>query len=59
MTKHIKHIIEGARQVLVLMPAERYVIPSKSDFLRDVKVLRQDANQIARDINKTIKKHGK
>ena len=59
MTKHIKYIINGARQILVLMPNDNYVLPSKSDFFDDVKTLRKDVNRVAMDLKKTIKKHDK
>jgi hypothetical protein len=59
MTKHIKYIIEGARQVLVIKPDESYVRPLRSAFQRDSDVLRKDMGNIAKDMNKTIRKHDK
>jgi hypothetical protein len=59
MTKHIKHILQGARQVLVLIPAAKYVVPSKHGFARDVAELRKDSKRVARDFNKTLSKYGK
>lgn len=59
MSKHLKNIIDGVRQVLVLFPSETYVRPSRTDFRKDVKVLRQDSKRVIRDLNKTVEKCGK
>lgn len=59
MTKHIKNIIDGARQVLVIRPDENYVRPLRTAFQRDAYVLRKDMGSIAKDMNKTIRKHDK
>lgn len=59
MTKQIKHIIEGARQVLVIRPEESYVRPLRAAFQRDAHVLRKDMGNVAKDMNKAIRKYGK
>jgi hypothetical protein len=59
MTKHIKYIIEGARQVLVIKADENYVRPLRSAFQRDADILRKDMGRIAKDMNKTIRRHDK
>jgi len=59
MTKHIKNIIDGAMQVLVIRPDENYVRPLRTAFQRDAYVLRKDMGSIAKDMNKTIRKHDK
>ena len=59
MSKHIKNILDGARQVLVLMPSSGYVVPSKAGFSTDVRVLREDSRRVARDLNRTVKRYGK
>jgi hypothetical protein len=59
MTKHIKYILQGARQVLVLMPADKYVLPSKHAFSHDVKELRKDSRRVVRDLNKSLSSYGK
>lgn len=57
MIKHIKNILEGAQQVLKLMPSSGYVAPSKSGFSTDVRLLREDSRRVARDLNKTVKRN--
>ena len=59
MTKQIKHMIEGARQVLVIRPEDNYVRPLRSAFQRDANVLRKDMGNVAKDMNKAIRKHDK
>lgn len=56
MSKHIKYIIEGARQVLVIRPDDDYVRPMRAAFQRDSDTLRRDMGRIAKDMNKTIRK---
>ncbi|MBI4680408.1 MAG: hypothetical protein HY753_04160 [Nitrospirae bacterium] len=58
MGKYLKNLLQGISQVLILYPDDNYVHPSKGDFRNDNKVLRKDANQIAKDLNKTIQKYG-
>jgi len=59
MSKHLKYLIEGARQVLVLFPADGYVQPSRSDFKKDIKTLRKDAHKVIADLSITTRKYGK
>jgi hypothetical protein len=59
MSKHLKHLIEGARQVLVLCPNDAYLRPSGADFSKDVTALRNDNNRVVRGLGKTAKKYGK
>lgn len=59
MTKHIKYILQGARQVLVLLPNDKYVLPSKYAFSHDVGELRKDSKRVVKDLNKSLSKYGK
>ncbi len=59
MTKHIKHIIEGARRVLVLIPDDDYVRPSKFDFCEDIAALRKDSSRVAKDLKTTLNQYDK
>jgi len=59
MTKHIKNILDGARQVLILKPSSGYVVPSKYGFSSDARALKEDSRRVARDLNRTVKKNGK
>lgn len=59
MSKHVRNILNGAKQALVLMPASGYVVPSKSDLHADVRSLREDGRRVARDLNKALRKYGK
>ena len=40
MEQHLKNIIDGIRQVLVLWPDNDYVIPARGDFRKDAINLR-------------------
>jgi len=59
MGKHIKNIIDGVMQVLVLNPEVSYERPSRSDFSKDVKALSRDSKRVIQDLNKTAAKCGK
>jgi hypothetical protein len=59
MTKHIKNIIEGAGQILVLMPDVHYERPSKNGFKNDKAALKSDSLRVARDLKDTTDKYGK
>ena len=59
MTKHIKYILQGIRQILVLSPEDDYIRPSKFDFWEDIVSLRQDSNRVSRDLKKTLKQYDK
>ncbi len=59
MTKHIKYILQGIRQILVLSPEDDYIRPSKFDFWGDIVALRQDSNRVSRDLKKTLKQYDK
>ena len=59
MTKHIKYILQGIRQILVLSPEDDYIRPSKFDFGGDIAALRQDSSRVSRDLKKTLKRYDK
>lgn len=59
MTKHIKYILQGIRQILVLSPEDDYIRPSKFDFWKDIVALRQDSSRVSRDLRKTLKQYDK
>lgn len=58
MGKHLKNILEGLRQALVLDSQGDYVRPAKGDFRRDQQALNGDAKRIAADMRKTAKAYG-
>ena len=59
MSKHLKHLLEGARRVLVLYPNDTYIRPSGADFNKDIAALRNDNNRVVLDLRKTVKKYCK
>jgi len=56
MGQHIKNILDGMRQVLVLWPESDYVRPSRGDFRKDNSNLRSDVGRVAEGLRKNIKK---
>lgn len=44
--------------VLVLSPGSDYRKPDRTGFYRDAKNLQEDAQQVARDLNKKISHYG-
>lgn len=58
MGTHIKNLIQGAKQVLVLSPSEDYIRPSKGGFRLDVSTLRNDARRVSQDLYTTTVKYG-
>lgn len=50
--EHLKNLLEGARQVLVLDTGSEYVIPTRKGFADDVAALRSDARNITSDLSK-------
>lgn len=56
---HLKNLLEGARQVLVLDYGAQYIRPSNNGFAKDISSLRGDSKQIMSDLSKTTKKHAK
>lgn len=58
--KHLKNILDGMGQALVLSPKTDYVHPSKDGFRADSKALKGDASAVAKDLKYVLsKKHGK
>ena len=56
MGKHIRRLLEGMGQSLVLDPGSDYVIPRRGDFQRDIESLRGDAKKIGNGLRKNVKK---
>jgi hypothetical protein len=56
MERHMKNILDGMRQVLVLWPEADYVLPSRGDFRKDNGNLRSDAGRVAEGLRKNLKK---
>jgi CO dehydrogenase nickel-insertion accessory protein CooC1 len=56
--EHLKNLLEGARQVLVLDTNSQYSLPSRSGFSNDMSSLRGDARNIATDLRKVTKRYG-
>ena len=56
---HLKNLLEGVRQVLVLDSGDRYIRPSNNGFARDYSALRGDSKRIISDLSKTTKEHDK
>ena len=56
--EHLKNFLEGAKQVLVLDPGSQYILPSRSDFSRDISSLRNDAKKVASDLSKVTNQYG-
>jgi hypothetical protein len=59
MGQFLKHILDGARQVLVICPPSEYIRPSRKGFNRDHITLNGDSQQVVRDFNKVIISNGK
>ena len=56
MEQHLKNIIDGMRQVLVLWSDNDYVIPTRGDFHKDAINLRNDAKHISSGLYKNVNK---
>ncbi|WP_017365271.1 hypothetical protein [Methylococcus capsulatus] len=56
MGKHLKNLLDGAWQVLVMWPESDYVRPSRGDFGKDSDNLRANARRIARGLRDNVKK---
>lgn len=54
---HLKHLLEGARRVLVLGDARDYVRP-RAGFARDHARLCGDAGRVGADLKRTLDQHG-
>ncbi|TAN71039.1 MAG: hypothetical protein EPN17_02480 [Methylobacter sp.] len=55
--EHLKNLLEGAKQVLVLDTGSQYIRPSRNDFSKDMSLLRGDARRISTDMNKVVNGH--
>jgi|GEM_PF-2383317 hypothetical protein len=56
--RFISNFLEGMASVLVLSPGSDYRKPYRTGFYRDAKNLQEDAQQVARDLNKKISHYG-
>ena len=57
MGKHLKNILDGMRQALVLVPAPRdYVRPQRGEFARDAQRLNGDFAAIGQDMRTVLKR---
>lgn len=54
--EHLKNLLAGARQVLVLNPVDAYIRP-RGGFAQDAKALRGDARRVTADLNRVTKTH--
>lgn len=54
---HLKNLIAGARQVLILGTGREYIRP-RSGFARDAEALRRDFGSVASGLNDSLRKHG-
>lgn len=53
---HLKNIIDGMGQALVLSPKNDYVRPSSEGFRADSKALKGDASAVAKDLRDVLSK---
>jgi hypothetical protein len=56
--RFISNILNGMASVLVLDTGRDYQKPDRTGFYQDAKNLSNDAQQVARDLNKTISHYG-
>jgi hypothetical protein len=56
--EHLKNILEGVRQVLVLDTNSEYIQPSRNGFSKDMNFLHGDARRVASDLSKVTKRYG-
>lgn len=56
---HLKNILTGAGQVLVLDSGVDYVRPTRNDFARDIKALKSDSKRFVSSFARVTKEHGK
>ena len=54
--EHLKNILDGMRQVLILDAGSQYIRPSRNGFYKDASMLRGDVKSVASDMNKLVKK---
>jgi hypothetical protein len=52
---HLKNLLEGAKQVLVLNTGATYVRPSRKDFAKDVANLRNDSEKVTSALNRNTR----
>lgn len=57
MGEHIKRMLEGMGQVLVVSTNREYEKPLKSDFRSDVASLRNDVRKVGQDLTNTTKQY--
>lgn len=58
MTKHIKNLVDGLRQTLVVAPDAQYTLPTRGATRRDMQALSSDARSVAGDIRKSARASG-
>jgi hypothetical protein len=56
MGKHLKNLLDGARQALILCPESEYLRPRRGDFRQDAEALRGDAPRVANGLRRALKK---
>ncbi len=56
--EHLKHLLEGMRQVLVFDTGSDYIRPS-GGFVRDAERLRGDVRRLGRDMTRETERYGK
>lgn len=56
MSNHIRRLIEGVQQALVIDPGSSYIVPQRGDFHLDNRALRGDARQVANGLRTNAKK---
>lgn len=54
MTDHLKNLIQGMRQVLVLRSQPEYVYPARQDGQRDAAALAGDMKRIGADMRAAL-----
>lgn len=60
MGKHLKNLLDGARQSLVIYPVSEYQRPARGDFRKDAQALRGDMARVGAGLRQSLKKerHG-
>lgn len=59
MSKHLKNILDGMRQALVISPSTGYERPTREGFHKDNRALKNDSKNVIRDLRRVTENHGK
>ena len=57
VSSHLKNILEGMRQAMVIAPEDDYVKPARGEFKEDINALAGDMRIVGNDLRKGLAKN--